>query len=93
MIFMDKHVRTLVDELVAVKPTLRAEDIQLESSISDDLGFDSLDLVKLAARIRDAYPDFDLRLWLEDAISADVDSVGSMAEVLARSAAAGPVAS
>jgi acyl carrier protein len=88
MISLDEHVRTLVDDLVAVKPTLRREEIRAESSITRDLGFDSLDLVELAARIRDAYPDFDLLRWLEDAMSSEVDSVGSMAELLARSGAA-----
>lgn len=83
MIGIDEHVRTLVDDLIAVKPTLRAEDVRAESSITRDLGFDSLDLVELAARIRDTHPDFDLLRWLEDAMSSEVDSVGSMAELLA----------
>lgn len=85
MIGSDDHVRTLVADLVAVKPTLRADDITAESSITKDLGFDSLDLVELATRIRGAYPAFDLRLWLAEAMSSEVDSVGSMAELLARS--------
>lgn len=88
MISLDEHVRTLVDDLVAVKPTLRPEDVRAESSITRDLGFDSLDLVELAARIRDNHPDFDLLRWLEDAMSSEVDSVGSMAELLARSGTA-----
>ncbi|WDZ84665.1 acyl carrier protein [Micromonospora cathayae] len=88
MIGLDEHVRTLVDDLVAVKPTLRPEDVRTESSITRDLGFDSLDLVELAARIRDNHPDFDLLRWLEDAMSSEVDSVGSMAELLARSGTA-----
>lgn len=85
---LDEHVRLLVDDLVAVKATLRPEDIHADSSITRDLGFDSLDLVELAARIRDGHPDFDLLRWLEDAMSSDVDSVGSMAELLARSGTA-----
>jgi acyl carrier protein len=81
----DAHVDALVQDLVAVKPTLRAEDIRPESSITDELGFDSLDLVELANRIRDDYPDFDLRIWLAEAMSSEVDSVGSMAALLAAS--------
>ncbi|WP_436494948.1 acyl carrier protein [Actinokineospora sp. HUAS TT18] len=81
----DAHVAALVQDLVAVKPTLRAEDIRPESSITEELGFDSLDLVELAQRIRDDYPDFDLRVWLADAMSSEVDSVGSMAALLAAS--------
>lgn len=88
MISLDEHVRTLVDDLVAVKPTLRPEDVRPECSITRDLGFDSLDLVELAARIRDTHPGFDLLRWLEDAMSSEVDSVGSMAELLAGSASA-----
>jgi acyl carrier protein len=91
MIDIEQHVRTLAVDLTAVKPTLRAEDIRPESSITADLGFDSLDLVALAARIRDAYPDFDLQIWLTAAMSSKVDSVASMAELLACSVTARPV--
>lgn len=85
MVKLDEHIRILIDDLVAVKPTLRIEEIRAESSITGDLGFDSLDLVELASRVREAYPDFDLRAWLVEALSSDVDSVGSMAGLLARS--------
>ena len=77
------QVRVLAAHLVAVKPTLRVEDIGPGSSLTEDLGFDSLDLVTLAGRIRDSYPDFDLRAWLAGAVQTQVDSVGSMAVMLA----------
>jgi acyl carrier protein len=73
----------LVDHLLAVKPTLRAEDVTADSSLTEDLGFDSLDLARLAGRIRDDRPDFDLRTWLANAMRTQVDSVGSMAAMLA----------
>jgi acyl carrier protein len=80
---LDEHLRILGDELVAVKPNLRAADIGPDSSLTEDLGFDSLDLVTLSGRIRTAYPDFDLRVWLADAMTDEGDSVGSMARLLA----------
>jgi acyl carrier protein len=42
-----------------------------------------MDLVQLAGRIRDTYPGFDLRAWLASAVQTQVDSVGSMAAMLA----------
>jgi acyl carrier protein len=81
---IDDHVRELAVHLVEVKPTLRVEDIQPGSSLTEDLGFDSLDLVKLAGRIRDTYPSFDLRRWLTGAVQSQGDSVGSMAAMLGR---------
>lgn len=80
---IDQHVRLLVVHLLAVKPALRAEDITADSSITADLGFDSIDLTRLAGRIRDDRPDFDLRAWLASAMQTQVDSVGSMAAMLA----------
>jgi acyl carrier protein len=82
VLIIDHHVRALVVLLIAVKPTLRAEDIGAESSLTADLGFDSMDLMQLAGRIRDNYPEFDLRTWLASAVQTQVDSVGSMAAML-----------
>jgi acyl carrier protein len=80
---VDEQVRELAAHLVAVKPTLRPGDIGAGSSLTEDLGFDSLDLVTLAGRIRDTYPTFDLKAWLASAVQTQVDSVGSMAAMLA----------
>ena len=82
VLIIDCHVRALVVHLIAVKPTLRAEDIEAASSLTADLGFDSMDLVRLAGRIRDSYPDFDLRVWLACVVQTQIDSVGSMAAML-----------
>jgi acyl carrier protein len=79
----DERVRALAAHLVAVKPSLRIEDIAAASSLTENLGFDSMDLVQLAGRIRDSYPGFDLRAWLANAVQTQVDSVGSMAAMLA----------
>jgi acyl carrier protein len=81
--YTDSHLCALVVDLIAVKPTLRPEDIGPESSIIGDLGFGSLDLVALAGRIRDRCPGFDLRGWITHAVQSEVDSVGSMAALLA----------
>jgi acyl carrier protein len=77
------YVRALKAHLVAVKPALRIEDIEPDSSLTENLGFDSLDLVALASRIREEFPEFDLRVWLAQAFEAESDSVGSMATALA----------
>jgi acyl carrier protein len=79
------QLRALVADLITVKPDLRAEDVSPESSLVNDLGFGSLDLVALASRIHDRYPDFDLRRWIAGAVQSEVDSVGSMAALLAES--------
>jgi len=72
-------VATLAAHLVAVKPTLAPGDIRPDSSLTADLGFDSLDLVALAGEIRDTYPDFDLRGWLAGACRTGADDVRSLA--------------
>jgi acyl carrier protein len=82
VMLIDERVRELAAHLVAVKPSLRVEDITASSSLTEHLGFDSLDLVSLAGRIRDTYPGFDLRAWLASAVQTQVDSVGSMAAML-----------
>jgi acyl carrier protein len=65
--------------LLSVKPSLNLLDIRPESSLTVDLGFDSLDLVALAGEIRDAYPAFDLRSWLAGACQFGADSVLALA--------------
>lgn len=72
----------LATELVTVKPGLRAEDIRPDSSLTADLGFDSMDLVKLANRLREERPDFELSRWLAKAMESDQDSVASIAALL-----------
>jgi acyl carrier protein len=79
----DEHLRALVTDLIAIKPTLRPEDIDPASSLTEDLGFGSLELVELASRIRDNYPGFDLTRWLVQAVEPAADSVLSMAMLLA----------
>lgn len=79
----DDEVCALVADLIEVKPMLRAEHIGPESSLTADLALDSLDLVALASRIRGRHCDVDLRSWLTDAIQSGVDTVASMAALLA----------
>ncbi|OJF16165.1 acyl carrier protein [Couchioplanes caeruleus] len=74
--------QAVIDAIVAVKPALSPGDVHLDASLTRDLGLDSLDLVQLATRITAAYPDFELRLWLTEAMSSEVDSVHSMARML-----------
>jgi aryl carrier-like protein len=69
----------LTVHLLAVKPTLDRAAIHPDSSLTDDLGFDSLDLVALAGAIRDNHPDFDLRGWLTGACRTGADDVRSLA--------------
>ncbi|GGQ81080.1 acyl carrier protein [Couchioplanes azureus] len=84
--------QAVIDAIVAVKPALHPGDVHLDASLTRDLGLDSLDLVQLASRITAAYPDFDLRVWLTEAMSSEVDSVRSLARMLAPArAAAEPV--
>ncbi|MGP3977336.1 hypothetical protein ACTWQF_25675 [Streptomyces sp. 8N114] len=83
--FITDHLHALRVHLVAVKPSLRAEEIAPESSLTEDLGFDSMNLEALGRRVRDAYPDFDLMHWLDQTFQSESDSVGSMAESLAAS--------
>lgn len=75
-------VARLIPDLIAVKPALRAEDIGPGSSLTEDLGFGSLELAALASRIRDKYPAFDLRRWLTGAIQPELDSVVMLAALL-----------
>lgn len=79
----DEHLRALVADLIAIKPTLRPDDIGPSSSLTEDLGFGSIELVELASRIRDKYPGFDLRHWLARAVEPAADSISSMATLLA----------
>jgi acyl carrier protein len=72
-------VAALAAHLIAVKPTLDPVDVRPDSSLTEDLGFDSLDLVALAGQIRDTYPDFDLRGWLAGACRTGADDVRSLA--------------
>ncbi|MFI5495816.1 acyl carrier protein [Actinoplanes sp. NPDC051859] len=74
--------QAVIDAIVAVKPALRPGDVHPDASLTRDLGLDSLDLVQLAARITAAYPDFELRAWLTEAMASEVDSVHSMARML-----------
>jgi len=77
------HSQTVIDAILAVKPGLRVGDIHPDASLTRDLGLDSMDLVALATRITAAYPGFELRDWLAEAMSSEVDSVRSMARLLA----------
>jgi acyl carrier protein len=70
----------LTSHLVTVKPSLVPTDVTPDSSLTADLGFDSLDLIALANEIRKAQPDFDLRTWLAGACQLEVDSVRALAE-------------
>jgi acyl carrier protein len=83
MICQGEHLRTLVADLIAIKPTLRPDDIDPASSLTEDLGFGSIELVELASRIRAKYPGFDLLRWLVGAVEPQADSVLSMATLLA----------
>lgn len=68
--------------LVAVKPTLDASAIRHDSSLTADLGLDSLDLVELANRLAEGRHSFDLSLWLAQAMRPGGDTVGSLAILL-----------
>jgi acyl carrier protein len=73
----------LADALAEVKPTLDAAGIAPNSSLTADLGLDSLDLVELSARLTDHYGPVDLAPWLAEAMQPGGDSVASLAAFLA----------
>jgi acyl carrier protein len=72
----------VISYLVAIKPELAGGLIDPADSLTGDLGFDSLDLVALANRIRREHPDADLRGWLAEVCDSQVDSVGGLTELL-----------
>ncbi len=78
--------QAVIEAIVAVRPALRPADVHLDSSLTLDLGLDSLDLVQFATRITVEYPDFDLREWLAEAMSSEADSVRSVVNRLVPSA-------
>lgn len=73
---------TVVRVLVEVKPALDASAIRPDSSLTADLGLDSLDLVELANRLGDGGRPVDLSPWLAVAMRPGGDTVGSLAELL-----------
>jgi acyl carrier protein len=69
--------------LVALKPSLDPALIRLESSLTADLGLDSLDLVELAAQLGDHYGRIDLGPWFASAMQPGGDTVASLTAYLA----------
>lgn len=78
----DTLVSDLTRLLVAVKPALDASAVRPDSSLTADLGLDSLDLVELANRLSERYPGVDLTGWLADAVQAGGDRVAGLARYL-----------
>lgn len=72
---------TVTAYLATVKPSLDRAAVRWHDSLTADLGFDSVDLVSLAATIREEHEEVDLRSWIATA-GADGDTVGTLAEFL-----------
>jgi acyl carrier protein len=85
---MEDTLNTLARHLLSVKPSLVVSEIHPDSSLTADLGFDSLDLVALASEIREDHPAFDLRSWLAGACQLEVDTVRALAARFAETEAA-----
>ena len=79
---MPDALTVLSGHLLAMKPTLRPEDISMGTLLVDDLGLDSLDLLELAERVRAELGQVDFTPWLVNATRGGGDSVGSLATFL-----------
>jgi hypothetical protein len=71
----------LTRHLLAIKQSLRADDIAPDLLVVEDLGLDSMDLAQLADRIRLDMPAIDLMPWLARAMAGE-GTVASLTEFL-----------
>jgi acyl carrier protein len=79
---LDDVFHSLVRVLGEVKPSLDAAAIHRDSSLTADLGLDSLDLAELASRLGDDFKSLDLSVWLAEAMRPGGDTVGSLVNLL-----------
>jgi acyl carrier protein len=75
-------VAMLSAELVRIRPHLADSEISIETSLTQDLGLDSLDLEQLFAFIKANVADVDLTPWLLAAARRGSDSLDSLATFL-----------
>jgi acyl carrier protein len=68
---------TVVEHLRAVKPSLRESALGPQSSLTADLGLDSLDLMALSARLTAELPEFDMLPWLSQAADPGMDTLAT----------------
>jgi acyl carrier protein len=90
MLDIDRTVSLVADYLVAAKPTLDRTAVRPDSSLTADLGFDSLDLVELASRLSRQYESVDLLPWITGAMGPGGDRVSSLAAYLLNQIRADP---
>ena len=55
---LDKMI-TIIDEHEDLEPLLPREDLNFESKLKEDLGFDSIALMSLVYELEELYPNFD----------------------------------
>jgi acyl carrier protein len=77
-------VRMICETVIAANPTIAAVDVDQTSSLSDQLGLDSVQFEKMIAAIKERVVDINLTPWCiranrpgEDTISSLVDYIES----------------
>ncbi len=73
----------LIEQLVAVRPEIAGYPVTESSTVTGDLGMDSVDLAELFERIRGVFGEVDIADWLAAATGAEGDTVGSLTRYLA----------
>ena len=76
-------LRNLLIQLTSMKSSLDKSLVRSESSLTADLGLDSMDLVELSTRLSSEYAVVDLTPWLSRALQPGADTVGSLATYIA----------
>ena len=71
---------TLAASICRIQPRIRPEQILPESSLTQDLAMDSLDLSSLFSSIKSEIVDLDLTPWFLSAARRGTDSLASLAE-------------
>lgn len=79
----------LVQLIKEVKPSIVDKTVNLEDSLTDDLGLDSLDLLQLSRKVRRKLDDnFNLDGWT-DSLGTQKRTVSSLLAVIATEVAEG----
>ncbi|GGY05630.1 acyl carrier protein [Streptomyces hiroshimensis] len=76
-------IRTmLIEQIVAVRPEIAERTVTDRSTLTGDLGMDSVDLAETFERIRDRFGPIDIADWLATATRAEGDTVASLLRYL-----------
>ena len=84
MIAQEQLWQMLANQIRMVKPNLDGSALQPQASLTGDLGLDSLDLVRLSARLASDFPEVDLTPWLAQACRPGMDTLSSIVAHLER---------